>query len=61
MTELADVHARLRAALEPLGIEVGSEVLALWRDRERCGQDPLPAEALHRLAQFANQLTRQTQ
>lgn len=46
----AETHAQWRAALEPLGIEVGPEVLALWRDREAHGCDPLPVDALRSLA-----------
>lgn len=56
MTDLARAHAGLRQALEPLGIEVGPEVLALWRDREAHGEDPLPADALRRLAGLVQRL-----
>jgi hypothetical protein len=53
---LAEVYLDLRDALAPLGIEVGSDVLALWRDRERHGYQPLPPDALRRLAQLAARL-----
>lgn len=60
MTDLAETHAAFRGALEPLGIECGPEVLALWRDRQQCGNEPLPADALRRLGEIAERLTRQT-
>jgi len=50
---LADVHKQLQAALEPLGVEVGRDVLHVWRDRERAGREPLPAAALRDLVQWA--------
>lgn len=56
MTGLAETHAALRQVLEPLGIEVGPEVLAMWEDGQRHGRDPLPAEALRRVAELAAQL-----
>lgn len=59
MIDLLRVHADVRAALEPLGIEVGPETLGIWRDRERLGQAPLPADALRRLAELAQRLARQ--
>lgn len=59
MAELSEAHAALAAALAPLHVEVGAEVLALWRDAERHGRDPLPADVLRRLAQVADRLIRQ--
>lgn len=59
MAELAEAHAALAAALAPLYIELGPEVLALWRDRELRGQDPLPVEAIRRLAECADRIVRQ--
>ena len=59
MTGLAETHAALRQALEPLGIDVGPEVLAVWFDRERAGTDPLPAKALRRVAQVTEQLAQE--
>lgn len=55
---LREDHALLAAALEPLGIEVGAEVLAAWTDRARHGADPLPAQALRRVAAVAAQLAK---
>lgn len=55
---LADAYERLHAILAPLGIEIGPDTLALWRDRERAGREPLPAGALRDLAEWAaKQLT----
>lgn len=59
MTDLAQAHAVLKSAFEPLGVELGADVLALWRDREQSGQDPLPAEALRRVAEIASRLAQQ--
>jgi hypothetical protein len=56
---LAAVHSAVRAALEPLGIEVGSEVLAIWRDRQLHGKAAISAEAMRRLADLAAQLARE--
>jgi hypothetical protein len=56
VTDLAQAHAALQAALEPLGVEVGPEVLALWIDREAHGREPLPTDALKRLADVAQRL-----
>lgn len=53
---LAQVHAELRAALEPLGIDVGPETLRVWEDREAHGTAPLPGHALRRLSTLVNQL-----
>ncbi len=53
---LEEIHARLAAALEPLGIEVGPEVLALWLDRRTRGREALPAAAVIRLARIADEL-----
>ncbi len=50
---LAETFKGLQAALEPLGIEIGRDVLAVWRDREGAGQEPLPAAALRDLARWA--------
>ena len=46
----------LQAALEPLGIEIGREVLAIWADRARSGGEPIPAGALGNLADVIDQL-----
>lgn len=46
---LAEWFAGLQAALEPLGVDVGPETLAQWRDCEAHGRDPLPRKALERL------------
>lgn len=46
---LSEKHAALRGALEPLGIDVGPEVLNVWADRAERGVDPLPRSALVRL------------
>jgi hypothetical protein len=56
---LAQVHAELTAALEPLGIEIGPETLLLWEDRRAHDRDPLPVKALLRLAVLADQLARE--
>jgi hypothetical protein len=53
---LRGAHEALTRALEPLGIEVGLEVLDVWQDRLAHGQDPLPAVALERLVATAQQL-----
>lgn len=57
---LAQVHADLKAALRPLGIEIGPEVLALWRDQQTHGGDPLPREVLLRLATLIDRLARES-
>lgn len=49
----AAAYERLRAILTPLGVEIGPDTLALWRDRERVGREPLPAGALRDLAEWA--------
>lgn len=49
---LSDSHKQLQAALEPLGIEIGRDVLHVWRDRENAGQEPLPEPALRDLAEW---------
>jgi hypothetical protein len=46
---LEQTHSALAAALEPLGIDVGTDVLAVWIDRRRHGRDPLPEHALREL------------
>jgi hypothetical protein len=55
---LAQAHGELRATLEPLGIELGPETLRLWEDRQEHGRDPLPPEALRRLAALAHRLAK---
>ena len=55
---LARAYAQLALALEPLGIEVGPEVVDVWRDRVRNGVDPLPPRALRELAALAERLAR---
>lgn len=59
MTDLVEAHAALRAALEPLRIEVGAEVLAMWQDSQHHGRDPLPAGALRQLALVTEKLAAQ--
>jgi hypothetical protein len=56
MNDLTTTHQQLREALAPLGIEIGRDVLALWRDRECHGQEPLPDNALRHLADLATRL-----
>lgn len=56
---LAEQHAALRAALAPLGIDVGAEVLELWADREKHGQEPVTYGALKELAAVAGRLMRE--
>jgi hypothetical protein len=46
----------LRDSLEPLGIEVGREVLATWKDREQHENQALPAGALRELAKVVERL-----
>ena len=53
---LGQAFTALQAALEPLAIEVGDEVLNVWRDRVAHGADPIPAGALRRLAAVAGGL-----
>jgi len=51
---LKEAHAELQAALAPLGIELGGEVLLVWVDRSRHSQqEPLPRTALRALAEWA--------
>jgi hypothetical protein len=56
MTSLGEAFTRLQAALEPLGIEIGREVLDVWLDRARYGGQPIPATALKALAEVIDQL-----
>lgn len=56
---LTDAFDRLRAALAPLGIEIGTDVLDIWLDRERHGGAPLPNAALRDLAAWAASLAPQ--
>lgn len=53
---LEEIHARLSAALGPLGIEVGPEVLAVWLDLRAHGQEPLTPAAVIRLARVADEM-----
>jgi hypothetical protein len=46
----------LQTALEPLAIEIGTEVLAVWRDRAQTGREPIPVGALRNLAAAVDQL-----
>ena len=55
---LAEKFRRLAHALQPLGIEIGPDVLDLWRDRDIHGRDPLPVSALEELADAINVLRR---
>jgi len=57
---LEEIHNRLSAALAPLGIEVGPEVLSVWLDLRAHGQDPLTPAALIRLARVADELLADT-
>lgn len=54
--ELSDAFEALRGTLEPLGIEIGPDVLALWRDRNLHGQDPLSSNALRRLHEAVDKI-----
>lgn len=56
MMDLAEAFESMRAPLESLGIEIGTDVLALWRDRDAHGRDPLPPEALKRLRETIEQI-----
>lgn len=58
MIDLTKTYVDLRNALSPLGIEVGREVMALWRDREHHGRDALPPDALRDLAELAVRLVK---
>jgi hypothetical protein len=53
---LTEAWSDLRDALEPLGIEVGREVLAIWKDREQHKDQPLLAGALRELAMVIERL-----
>lgn len=53
---LNEMHAQLKAVLEPVGIEIGTEVLALWMARVREGGLPVSPNALLNLASTAEQL-----
>lgn len=50
---LIEAFTQLQAALEPVGVEIGRDVLHIWRDRERAGREPLPAAAQRDLVQWA--------
>ena len=52
-TGLKQAHDELKSALEPLGVELGGEVLFVWVDRDRHGHEPLPPAALRALANWA--------
>lgn len=56
MNDLTTTYRQLREALAPLGIELDRDVLALWQDRERHSREPLPADALKRLAELVTGL-----
>ncbi len=43
---LLELWLRARDALAPFGIQVGREVLALWRDQQNHGHGPLMRAAL---------------
>jgi len=53
---LSEALTKLRDALDPLGIEVGSEVLDIWRDRQLHGREPFSATVLKRFAEVVEQL-----
>jgi hypothetical protein len=59
MMDLTATYLDLRKALSPLGIEVGREVMALWRDREHHGREALPPVALRQLAELATRLVKE--
>lgn len=50
---LTETYTRLQAALEPLAVEIGRDVLHIWLDREGAGREPLPEAALRDLADWA--------
>ena len=53
---MSEAFITLQAALEPLGVEIGREVLAIWNDRAEHGFEALPASALKTLAEVIDQL-----
>lgn len=57
---LTEKYRMLSHALQPLGIEVGSDVLDPWTDRAMHGRDPLPTSALKELADAVNALLTQS-
>lgn len=59
MTELLKAYQDFKAALEPLAVDIGPETLDVWHDRRHHGQDPLPPDALQRLAEVAERLLSQ--
>ena len=59
MIDLTATYLDLRDALAPLGIDIGREVMALWRDREHHGRPALPPAALHALADLTARLVKE--
>jgi len=53
---ISEAFVKLQAALEPFAIEIGREVLDVWRDRAQHGREPIPARALERLAAVVDRL-----
>ena len=58
---LVESFEQMRAALEPLGIEIGAEVLAVWLDRQQHGREPLPKSALRDLIEWAEKVLAERQ
>ncbi|HEV2347386.1 MAG TPA: hypothetical protein VGS97_25045 [Actinocrinis sp.] len=53
MSDLKDTFEELKTLLFPFAVELGGEVLDVWRDREKYGHEPLPPAALRALALWA--------
>ena len=53
---LEQAHAAMTRALHPLGIEIGPDILAVWRDRQRHGAEPLPTRTLQDLQRLVERL-----
>lgn len=56
VTSLQEDFDTLSRALTPLGIEVGTETLDIWRNRAAAGGEPLPAAALENIIAVARRL-----
>ena len=56
VTSLQEDFDTLSRALAPLGIEVGTEALDIWRSRVASGGDALPAAALENVIVVAGRL-----
>lgn len=57
MSELRAAHEEFAEILEELGVQIGEEVLDLWSDRMVHGYEPLPYDALVRLAMWSTRMT----